>query len=209
VEARFLMQTLKSLFSMCAEVLGPVGIAVAALVLCSAIVCIQWLAGPLSVATWVWIAISTLILVPVLIVVFVGLQVTVFAPDWVERHPNGKVRARGPHYHGDRQEHWTFWHEEGWKEGEGEYTAGYQSGIWTFYHSSGKPCARGELDGWSRRGAWEFWDDTGCPIGEAEFLARYPSAAGGRFPPRGGESTAAAAGEAAPGTSLSDDAAQK
>jgi hypothetical protein len=195
VEAQFLMQALKSLISTCAEILGPVGIAVAALVPSTAVVCFRWLAGPLSVWAWVGVAIGALLLVPVLVVVTLALRVTVFAPDWVERHPNGKVRARGPHYHGARQERWTFWHEEGGKECEGEYVAGFESGIWTFYHSSGERCARGELDGWSRRGAWEFWDDTGRPIGEAEFLARYPSAASGRFPSRGGESTAGAAAD--------------
>src|SRR5262249_19752998 len=33
--------------------------------------------------------------------------------EWVFRYPSGAVKARGPHYHGDRQEHWTFYYESG------------------------------------------------------------------------------------------------
>ena len=122
----------------------------------------------------------------VLVVAAFVLRAVVFPPDGVERHPNGRVRARGPLYHGDRQERWTFWHQDGWKECEGEYQQGFESGTWTFYHLNGQPCARGELDGWCRCGHWEFWDDSGRPLGETEFLARYPDATGGRFPARAG-----------------------
>jgi hypothetical protein len=108
------------------------------------------------------------------IYVMLLLSVTVFVPDWVVRYPSGRVRARGPHWRGDKQGPWTFWHEDGWKECEGEYIQGFESRTWTFYHPNGRACARGELDGWWRQGPWEFWDDAGQPITEAEFLARYP-----------------------------------
>src|SRR5204862_549641 len=126
------MQALKSFISDCAWILGPVGTAVTVLVPCTVAFCFRWLAGPLSVWAWVGVAIALLLLVPVLAVATSVLRVTVFAPDWVERYPNGKVRARGPHYHGDRQEHWTFWHEDGWKECEGKYIQGFESETWTF-----------------------------------------------------------------------------
>ena len=193
------MQALISFISTRARILGPIGIAVTVLVPFTVTLLVRWLAGPLSVGAWVGIASGVLLLVPVLVVVTLVLRVTVFAPDWVERFPNGKVRARGPHYSGDRQGPWTFWHEDGWKECEGEYIAGFESGIWTFYHSNGQRFARGELDGWSRRGAWEFWDDTGRPLGEAEFLASVtqlpPLAA---FQLRSGEPTAGATSQAEP-----------
>jgi hypothetical protein len=153
------------------------------------------MAWPSSVWAWVLVALGVMLLVPVIYVILV-LSVTVFVPDWVVRYPSGRVRARGPHWRGDRQGPWTFWHEDGWKECEGEYMQGIESRIWTFYHPNGRACARGELDGWWRQGPWEFWDDTGHPLTEAEFLARYPrpprhvdGLTVGRFPARADEQT--------------------
>jgi len=150
-----------------------------------------------------WVLAGVCGLVAVAVVAFL-LRVVVFPPDWVERHPNGRVRARGQHYRGDRQEHWTFWHEESWKECEGEYTQGFETGTWTFYHPNGKPRARGELAGWCRQGAWEFWDDAGRPLGEVEFLTCYPSTSGGRFPARAGEPAAGTTASAEPLSSPTD-----
>lgn len=69
--------------------------------------------------------------------VFLGVVALVlggifFSSDRVERYPSGRVRARGPHYRGDRQDLWTLWHEEGWLECEGKYVGGFESGSWTF-----------------------------------------------------------------------------
>ena len=162
----------------------PVVFAMAVLVPCTLSLAYWWLVAPSSVFAWPMFAIGVLLLVLILFIVGLALRATIFAPDWVERYPSGQVRARGPHYHGDRQGHWTFWHEDGGKECEGQYAQGSESGTWTFYHRNGRSCARGQLEGWRRHGAWEFWDEAGCPLDEAGFLAGYAPADAGRFPNR-------------------------
>lgn len=108
-----------------------------------------------------------------------------FSSDWVERYPSGAVQARGPHYHGDRQERWTFFYEGGQKESEGEYVAGFESGEWSFYHLNGRLRARGRLDnGGYKAGDWVYRDEVGHPLSEAEFLARYPGDSLHRWPRR-------------------------
>lgn len=116
----------------------------------------------------------------------VGLLVryVAFPPDRIELHPNGRIKARGKMLEGDRRGRWTFWDTEGRPECRGDYAEGYEIGVWTFFHTNGSEAARGELDGWCRIGEWNFRDEAGNALAEAEFLARYPAFAGGRFPAR-------------------------
>jgi hypothetical protein len=186
------LKTLKSLMQICMESSGPTKLLVTVVVPCSFVLLFCWLAAPFSNSAWIAVTIGALLLTLAAALLTLVLRVTVFAPDRVERYSSGQLRARGPHYRGDRHGHWTFWHENGWKECEGEYEDGSERRVWTFYFPSGQACSRGELDGWCRQGVWELWDDTGQALTEPDFLARYaglPTQTDGfsleRFPTRG------------------------
>src|SRR4051812_47728279 len=76
-----------------------------------------------------------------------GLVVLVkrILPDTLERYPDGRLKARGRHYHGDKQGPWDFWYPNGQVESRGEFVGGWASGVWTFWHPNGRMKARGEI----------------------------------------------------------------
>jgi hypothetical protein len=188
-------QTLKSLVLGFAAALGPRRMVLVVLIICAVAASCWSFVGHLGVFAWVMATAAALAVALSLLIVGVFLRFALFPPFCIERYPNGRVQAKGPHYQGDRQEHWTLWNETGWKECEGHYITGFEGGIWTFYYPDGQVCARGELDGWRRVGDWEFWDDHRFPVSEANFLSRYPNGPSGKFPARGPASQSGSAGD--------------
>src|SRR5262249_6018306 len=99
----------------------------------------------------------------------------VVSPDTVERYPDGRPKARGEHYHGDKQGPWTFWYPSGQVESRGEFVGGLASGAWGFWHPNGQMKARGEIgDDGLKRGPWQYWDVEGHALTEEEYQGRYP-----------------------------------
>src|SRR5262245_24282685 len=48
----------------------------------------------------------------------------VLFPETVESYPDGHPKARGEHYHGDKQGTWTFWYASGQVESQGQFVGG-------------------------------------------------------------------------------------
>lgn len=134
--------------------------------------------------TVVWVVLGVSVVVVFAAAVVMALAVYL-SPDKIERYASGRVRARGEHYHGDKQGRWTYYYEDGGRESEGEYVEGFESGEWSFWHPNGQLRARGPLDdGGYKSGVWAYWDESGQPMGEAEYLAHHPGDTLRRWPPR-------------------------
>jgi hypothetical protein len=137
------------------------------------IISVFWM-GFLFVGFIIWGWWGLLCVSVVLAIVWWVILLNVISPDTVERYPDGRPKARGEHYHGDKQGIWTFWYASGQKESRGEFIGGWESGIWTFWHPNGQMKSRGEIgDDGLKSGPWEYWDTEGHELTEDEYLARY------------------------------------
>jgi hypothetical protein len=122
-----------------------------------------------------WEGLLCVLLAPVLALGGLLILVKVVFPDTVESYPDGRLKARGEHDHGDKQGLWTFWYASGQPESQGEFVGGWESGVWTFWHPNGQLKARGEIgDDGLKQGPWQYWDPEGQELTEGESLAGYP-----------------------------------
>lgn len=148
--------------------------------------------------TVVWIILCAVGTVVLAVLGLVLLMEKLF-PDSIERYASGKIKARGQHYHGDKQGLWMFWYESGQLEARGGFVAGFESGTWSFWHPNGQRRAHGEIDDRGyKKGQWEYWDESGQVLTEAEFQARFREDRLIRWPPRQGKTEIRE--NAAPGT---------